>query len=109
MIARMHASACMAHPAARLTTPSFPAGAHCRLGASNGRAAAPSPPPPLTLPRRSSLQAGGLKWAYRRTEPDTAKATPGQVSKLPVLLLHGLGSTSYCYRCVGDLDQTLAP
>lgn len=41
------------------------------------------------------LQAGKYKWAYRRSEPVPEQASP---SKLPVLLLHGLGSSSYCFR-----------
>ena len=96
-------------PGCKANHPFIPRRSSLQTGGLKWACRRTEPPPPLTLPRRSSLQAGGLKWAYRRTEPDTAKATPGQVSKLPVLLLHGLGSTSYCYRCVGDLDQTLAP
>jgi hypothetical protein len=42
-----------------------------------------------------SVDVGGVKWAYRKSEPAAAKATP---DKIPVLLLHGLGSSSWSYR-----------
>lgn len=44
--------------------------------------------------------AGGLTFAYRKIAADPAAATPG---KLPVLCLHGLGSSSYTYRATGSL------
>ena len=47
------------------------------------------------------MQAGGLEWAYRRSEPAAAKAGDGggeSKKKLDVLMLHGLGSSSYAYR-----------
>ena len=47
----------------------------------------------LVLYDRESVKAGGFKWAYRHAAPASdAKETP-------VLLLHGLGSSSYSYRC----------
>eukprot|EP00195_Chlamydomonas_chlamydogama_P017034 CAMPEP_0202894956 /NCGR_PEP_ID=MMETSP1392-20130828/4247_1 /ASSEMBLY_ACC=CAM_ASM_000868 /TAXON_ID=225041 /ORGANISM="Chlamydomonas chlamydogama, Strain SAG 11-48b" /LENGTH=374 /DNA_ID=CAMNT_0049579815 /DNA_START=22 /DNA_END=1146 /DNA_ORIENTATION=- len=42
-----------------------------------------------------TVQAGGYQWAYRRSEPDSSKTSS---SKPQVLLLHGLGSSSYCWR-----------
>lgn len=42
-----------------------------------------------------SVDVGGVKWAYRKSEPAAAKTSP---DKLPVLLLHGLGSSSWSYR-----------
>ncbi|GAX76419.1 hypothetical protein CEUSTIGMA_g3864.t1 [Chlamydomonas eustigma] len=44
----------------------------------------------------SSVDVDGCKWAYRRTEPDEEQAKA--VANMPILLLHGLGSSSYCYR-----------
>lgn len=41
-----------------------------------------------------TVDAGGVTWAYRQSQPKEADA-----SKLKVLLLHGLGSSSYSYRC----------
>jgi hypothetical protein len=41
------------------------------------------------------VEAGGFSWAYRRAEANPATATP---DKMPVLCLHGLGSSSYAYR-----------
>lgn len=52
----------------------------------------PSPPP---APRSNKVKAGGLTWSYRISEPDPAKASP---DKPDVLLLHGLGSSSYSFR-----------
>ena len=49
-----------------------------------------------------SVKAGGLTWAYRKAAPPDAADTAG---KLPILLLHGIGSHSYCYR---DLARLLA-
>ncbi|KAI7838120.1 hypothetical protein COHA_008051 [Chlorella ohadii] len=46
------------------------------------------------------VEAGGLTFAYRKIAADPAAATPG---KLPVLCLHGLGSSSYTYRATGSL------
>lgn len=43
-----------------------------------------------------SVDVGRVKWAYRKSDPAEAKASP---DKLPVLLLHGLGSSSWSYRC----------
>lgn len=43
-----------------------------------------------------SVQAGGLKWAYRKTEGSADKAG---ADKLDVLMVHGLGSSSYAWRC----------
>jgi haloalkane dehalogenase len=59
----------------------------------------------------SSVQAGGLTWAYRTADVAAAAATP---DKLPVLCLHGLGSCSYAYRntirLLGDAGHaTFAP
>lgn len=45
-----------------------------------------------------SVEAGGLKWAYR-------KSSGRDSSKKPVLLLHGIGSNSYQYR---DLMRLLS-
>jgi pimeloyl-ACP methyl ester carboxylesterase len=42
------------------------------------------------------VEAGGVTWAYRKSEAAEAKADP---AKPQVLLLHGLGSSSYSYRC----------
>jgi pimeloyl-ACP methyl ester carboxylesterase len=44
------------------------------------------------------VEAGGLKWAYRKSSGDDS-------SKQPVLLLHGIGSNSYQYR---DLMRLLS-
>ena len=47
------------------------------------------------------LEAGGLRWAYRRAEVDAAAAAAAVAAgdALPdVLLLHGLGSSSYSFR-----------
>jgi pimeloyl-ACP methyl ester carboxylesterase len=41
------------------------------------------------------VDAGGVTWAYRKSEAAEGKADP---SKPQVLLLHGLGSSSYSYR-----------
>ncbi|PSC72647.1 hydrolase or acyltransferase of alpha beta superfamily [Micractinium conductrix] len=41
------------------------------------------------------LEAGGLTWAYRREAPNPELHNPAM---LPVLCLHGIGSTSYIYR-----------
>ena len=49
-----------------------------------------------------SVEAGGITWAYRRADPPEGVSVEG---KLPVLLLHGLGSHSFCYR---DLMRLLA-
>jgi pimeloyl-ACP methyl ester carboxylesterase len=42
-----------------------------------------------------SVEVRGVKWAYRKSDPPEAKAS---ADKLPVLLLHGLGSSSWSYR-----------
>ncbi|KAF8067235.1 choline monooxygenase [Scenedesmus sp. PABB004] len=42
-----------------------------------------------------SVDVDGVRWAYRRSEPAAAKAGGG---KPAVLLLHGLGSSSFCWR-----------
>ncbi|WIA12811.1 hypothetical protein OEZ85_006441 [Tetradesmus obliquus] len=42
-----------------------------------------------------TVDAGGVTWAYRKSEPAKDKADP---AKPQVLLLHGLGSSSYSYR-----------
>ncbi|KAG1679649.1 hypothetical protein FOA52_006166 [Chlamydomonas sp. UWO 241] len=42
----------------------------------------------------NSLKVGPYTWAYRRTEVPTEVA----MKDTPVLLLHGLGSSSFCYR-----------
>lgn len=44
---------------------------------------------------RFTVDAGGVTWAYRKSEPAKDKADP---AKPQVLLLHGLGSSSYSYR-----------
>lgn len=44
---------------------------------------------------RYTVDAGGVTWAYRKSDPAEGKADP---SKPQVLLLHGLGSSSYSYR-----------
>jgi alpha/beta hydrolase fold len=44
--------------------------------------------------RRFSVQADGLRWAYRQAE--SADGNGGTTT--PVLLLHGIGSSSYSYR-----------
>ena len=41
------------------------------------------------------VEAGGYTWAYRRAAANPATATP---DKMPILCLHGLGSSSYSYR-----------
>jgi len=43
-----------------------------------------------------SVDVAGVNWAYRKSEPAEGKTSP---DKLPVLLLHGLGSSSWSYRC----------
>lgn len=45
-------------------------------------------------PHRNTLSAGGLTWAYRKSQPENPSA-----DKLDVLLLHGIASSSYSYRC----------
>jgi haloalkane dehalogenase len=50
---------------------------------------------------RGRADAGGLKIAYRKVEPSKVKKN----GLPPVLLLHGIGSHSYCYR---DLMRLLA-
>jgi pimeloyl-ACP methyl ester carboxylesterase len=45
----------------------------------------------------SSIEAGGFTWAYRTADVNPKEATP---DKLPVLCLHGIGSSSYAYRNV---------
>jgi hypothetical protein len=56
-------------------------------------------PHQLTLPHydtcRFTVDAGGVTWAYRKSEAAEGKADP---AKPQVLLLHGLGSSSYSYR-----------
>jgi hypothetical protein len=42
-----------------------------------------------------SVQAGGVKWAYRKTEGAADKAS---ADKLDVLMLHGAGTSSYVWR-----------
>jgi len=42
-----------------------------------------------------SVEVGGVRWAYRASEPDASVAGSG---KPTVLLLHGLGSSSYSFR-----------
>lgn len=44
-----------------------------------------------------SADAAGLRIAYRKSAPAASKAS---ADKLPVLLLHGLGSSSWSFRCV---------
>jgi pimeloyl-ACP methyl ester carboxylesterase len=44
-----------------------------------------------------SVDVGGLNWAYRTADVNSKEDTP---DKLPVLCLHGLGSSSYSYRNV---------
>eukprot|EP00873_Tetraselmis_striata_P041335 jgi/Tetstr1/461599/TSEL_006700.t1 len=48
-----------------------------------------------------SLTAGGLTWAYRKGETDEAAAVG--VDCPPILLLHGIGSSSYSYRVTLEL------
>ena len=43
-----------------------------------------------------------MTWAYRKADPEDGSDTAG---KEPVLMLHGLGSHSFCYR---DLMRLLA-
>ncbi|KAL4534630.1 hypothetical protein Ndes2526A_g05515 [Nannochloris sp. 'desiccata'] len=45
----------------------------------------------------SSIDVGGFTWAYRTADVNPKEATP---DKLPVLCLHGIGSSSYSYRNV---------
>lgn len=59
----------------------------------------------------NKVKAGGLTWSYRISEPDPAKASP---DKPDVLLLHGLGSSSYSFRNTlgllgGDGYRAFAP
>lgn len=42
-----------------------------------------------------SVDAGGYQWAYRSADIDAAQASS---DKLPVICLHGIGSSSYAYR-----------
>ena len=46
----------------------------------------------LGLHGRESVTAGGFRWAYRHAAPAS------DAKEMPVLLLHGLGSSSYSYR-----------
>lgn len=41
-----------------------------------------------------TVEAGGLKWAFRQSKADDERKS----GKPTVLLLHGIGSNSYCYR-----------
>ena len=45
----------------------------------------------------ASIEAGGFTWAYRTADVNPTEAT---LDKLPVLCLHGIGSSSYSYRNV---------
>lgn len=45
----------------------------------------------------AAVEAGAFTWAYRTADVNTTQATP---DKLPVLCLHGIGSSSYSYRNV---------
>lgn len=56
-----------------------------------GQPVAPSSQPVAS----TRLEAGGLAWAYRSVPASPGAAAPG---KLPVLCVHGLGSSSYSYR-----------
>ena len=51
----------------------------------------------LAIEAAEQVQAGGLTWAYRHFRADAAAAAAGG-PKVPVLCLHGLGSSSYSYR-----------
>lgn len=46
------------------------------------------------------VEAGGLTFAFRKFAANPTAAAPG---KLPVLCLHGLGSSSYTFRATGSL------
>ena len=49
------------------------------------------------LPCRQKVNVGNVQWAYRQSEvPEGKMRDP---SKPAVLLLHGLGSSSYSFRC----------
>lgn len=49
---------------------------------------------------RFKVKAGNFEWAYRKSDVQTPDN-----NKLEVLLLHGIGSSSYCYRS----EQGLLP
>ncbi len=71
----------------------------------------PTPTPNQVIAKTSSLnpvagytlEAGGLEWAYRRNE--VAAGSEGSGSP-DVLLIHGLGSSSYRWVQVGMGRQT---
>lgn len=47
---------------------------------------------------RNKTNVNGIQWAYRQSKPSSDKAD----SKKPVVVLvHGLGSSSWSWRCVG--------
>jgi predicted alpha/beta-fold hydrolase len=54
----------------------------------------------LQLSCSDTVEAAGLKWAYRKSTADDSAA-----KKPAILLLHGIGSNSYCYR---DLMRLLS-
>eukprot|EP01023_Acetabularia_acetabulum_P026207 TRINITY_DN2492_c0_g2_i2.p1 TRINITY_DN2492_c0_g2~~TRINITY_DN2492_c0_g2_i2.p1 ORF type:complete len:390 (+),score=79.83 TRINITY_DN2492_c0_g2_i2:77-1171(+) len=47
---------------------------------------------------QQSVSAGGLKWAYRQTAAKNVEAV-----QPPVVMLHGIGSSSYSYRVLMNL------
>jgi len=57
----------------------------------------------LDLHGRESVTAGGFKWAYRQAAPASA------AKETPLLLLHGLGSSSYSYRYTPAVCKTRLP
>ncbi len=49
----------------------------------------------MPMTSRQSVSVKGIKWAYRRSEVTADKASS---DKPVVLLVHGLGSSSFSYR-----------
>jgi hypothetical protein len=102
-LAQWDTAACLSHQSAALDTNSSMdahlARRYSWLPAKPPHSTACTPPHTVTLLHcytcRFTVDAGGVTWAYRKSEPAEAKADP---AKPPVLLLHGLGSSSYSYR-----------
>eukprot|EP01024_Parvocaulis_polyphysoides_P032869 TRINITY_DN29357_c0_g1_i1.p1 TRINITY_DN29357_c0_g1~~TRINITY_DN29357_c0_g1_i1.p1 ORF type:complete len:208 (-),score=17.43 TRINITY_DN29357_c0_g1_i1:34-657(-) len=59
------------------------------IDATTGLATVPAYP-------KQSVTVGGLKWAYRKSDAKNS-------SNPPILMLHGIGSSSYSYRVLMDL------
>lgn len=48
----------------------------------------------MNLFHSDTVEAGGLKWAFRQSKADDGS----KAGKPTILLLHGIGSNSYSYR-----------